>query len=69
MGYNHRVSVFDTKGTYLHCFGTEENGESFDRLYALAVTSTEWSSFFNSNTNFLLRCIPEIQPVWCSGNC
>ena len=37
--YNHRVSVFDIKGTYLHCFGTEENGENFDRLHALAVTS------------------------------
>ena len=41
MGYDHRVSVFDTKETYLHCFGKEENGESFDKLYALAVTSVK----------------------------
>ena len=34
---NNRVSIFDTDGSFLHCFGSTGNGQGeFNKLYAIA---------------------------------
>ena len=36
-GNNHRVSVFDTKGTFLHCFGERSGKKEFNKPFGIAT--------------------------------
>ena len=47
---NNRVSIFDTNGNFIHCFGKEGSGEGeFDRPYS--ITTDTFGNLYVSDTN------------------
>ena len=53
---NQRISIFDTKGTFKHCFGGEGGKIKFDQLKGVVVDSDGYlyvSDFYNNRLLFL----------------